>query len=69
MSTVLRIGKNLPHWLRSRWADVRALSGDDAYERYCSHRREHHANEPLLDRRAFYVQHQQAKWSGINRCC
>jgi len=48
---------------------LRTLAGDDAYERYCAHHQRHHAHEPPLTRRAYYMKNQQAKWSGINRCC
>jgi uncharacterized short protein YbdD (DUF466 family) len=53
----------------SLWRVLRALVGDDAYERYCAHTRAEHPDRPLLARRAFYLQQQQQKWSGINRCC
>jgi uncharacterized short protein YbdD (DUF466 family) len=53
----------------SFWRTFRTLVGDDAYEKYCEHRQCHHANEPVLDRRAFYIKNQQKKWTGINRCC
>jgi uncharacterized short protein YbdD (DUF466 family) len=51
------------------WRHFRTLTGDDAYEKYCAHHRSHHGNEPVLDRRAFYLKNQQQKWTGINRCC
>jgi len=51
------------------WQTFRTLVGDDAYEKYCEHHACHHANEPALDRHAFYVKSQQKKWTGINRCC
>ena len=53
----------------SVWRVLRTLVGDDAYERYCTHMRMEHPDRPLLARRAFYLQQQQQKWSGINRCC
>ena len=55
--------------LREWWSVLRTLAGDDAYERYCAHHQRHHAHEPPLTRRAYYMKNQQAKWSGINRCC
>jgi uncharacterized short protein YbdD (DUF466 family) len=61
---VLNTGK----W-KSFWRTFRTLVGDDAYEKYCEHHRCHHASEPVLDRRAFYIKSQQKKWTGINRCC
>jgi uncharacterized short protein YbdD (DUF466 family) len=54
---------------RRVWETFRFIMGDDAYERYYAHHRQHHADTPLLDRREFYKQDQQAKWSGIRRCC
>lgn len=52
-------------WLRV----VRRLSGDDAYDRYLIHHRQHHRDQVPLDRRAFYLAEQQRKWSGVTRCC
>jgi uncharacterized short protein YbdD (DUF466 family) len=51
------------------WRALRTLVGDDAYEQYCTHHQAHHSDQPLLDRRAFYVKNQTDKWSGIKRCC
>ncbi|MES1196355.1 MAG: YbdD/YjiX family protein [Steroidobacter sp.] len=48
---------------------LRRISGDDAYERYVQHHHQYHRDQPLLDRRAFYLAEQQRKWSGIKRCC
>ena len=56
-------------WAAACWRALRTLAGDDAYERYCEHQRRHHAGQPTLDRRGFYLQRQQQKWSGVNRCC
>jgi uncharacterized short protein YbdD (DUF466 family) len=49
-----------------RW--LRAVSGDDAYERYLAHHARAHPGAPL-SRRAFYAQREAAKWGGISRCC
>ena len=54
---------------RALWRFLRALTGDDAYERYVSHHLSHHAAAPVPSRREFYAQELQRKWSGINRCC
>lgn len=56
--------------LKRLWDGVRRLSGDDAYERYLEHWREHHAHdgEPL-SRRNFYKAEVDRKWSGVRRCC
>jgi uncharacterized short protein YbdD (DUF466 family) len=49
---------------------VRAASGDDAYERYLTHHALAHGHEgPPLSRRAFYEEREEAKWSGVSRCC
>lgn len=55
--------------VRRLWQWLRTLTGDDAYERYCAHHRVHHPQSPLLERRAYYLQSQREKWSGIKRCC
>ncbi|MET0498104.1 MAG: YbdD/YjiX family protein [Steroidobacteraceae bacterium] len=59
----------LVHLSSRLWALIRLLSTDDAYERYLAHRARHHAAEPLLDRRAFYLCEQEHKWNGVKRCC
>jgi uncharacterized short protein YbdD (DUF466 family) len=50
---------------------LRALSGDDAYDRYVAHWHERHAphDEAPLDRVAFVEQQQRRKWDGVSRCC
>lgn len=55
--------------VHSCWTFVRRLATDDAYERYLEHHRQHHPNAPPLDRRAFYLNEQQRKWTGVQRCC
>lgn len=55
--------------LSSSWKLLRRLAGDDAYDRYCEHRRRHHPEEVLLDRRSYYLQALEHKWSGVTRCC
>ena len=47
---------------------LRAVSGDDAYERYLTHHARTHAGPPL-SRKAFYEEREQRKWSGVSRCC
>jgi len=47
---------------------LRALSGDDAYDRYLT-RHAGAAGGPPLSRRAFYREREERKWSGISRCC
>ncbi|HTW38994.1 MAG TPA: YbdD/YjiX family protein [Steroidobacteraceae bacterium] len=56
-------------WLRALWEGLRALSGDDAYERYLAHHARAHPGTAPLSRRAFYLDEERRKWSGINRCC
>ncbi|HEY0766829.1 MAG TPA: YbdD/YjiX family protein [Steroidobacteraceae bacterium] len=51
------------------WGWLRAVSGDDAYERYRVHQAAHHVGEPPMSRRAFYEDVQRRKWSGVSRCC
>ncbi|HTY48755.1 MAG TPA: YbdD/YjiX family protein [Steroidobacteraceae bacterium] len=51
------------------WRTLRALSGDDAYERYLEHRARVHPGAPVLSRREFYVDEQRRRWGTINRCC
>jgi uncharacterized short protein YbdD (DUF466 family) len=58
MSTLLRF-----------WALVRELAGDDAYERYLAHHHRAHPEQRPLDRKAFYLERQRQKWSGVQRCC
>jgi uncharacterized short protein YbdD (DUF466 family) len=58
------------HTLKKLWHALRALSGDDAYERYLAHWRVQHADEGMpLDRKAFFRDEQERKWNGIKRCC
>jgi len=59
----------IKQWLQQLRAVLRRVSGDDAYERYVQHHTENHGDQPLLNRRAFYLDDQQRKWSGIKRCC
>jgi uncharacterized short protein YbdD (DUF466 family) len=59
----------IKQWLMNVAAVIRQLSGDDAYERYVQHHSQCHGDQPMLDRRAFYIEEQQRKWSGIKRCC
>jgi len=56
-------------WLSHTWRLLRALAGDDAYDKYCAHQRQCHPHEAPLDRRSYYLQHQEQKWGGVNRCC
>jgi uncharacterized short protein YbdD (DUF466 family) len=56
--------------LRRFWATVREITGDDAYERYLAHWREHHSGDGApLARAAFCRAEQRRKWDGVRRCC
>ncbi|MGO9445370.1 MAG: CstA-like transporter-associated (seleno)protein [Thiobacillaceae bacterium] len=57
------------HRLRSCWAFVRQISGDDAYERYLAHCAKAHPDESALSRKEFFQREQTRKWDGIRRCC
>ena len=54
---------------RTAWDRLRALLGDDAYDRYVAHCRERHPDEAVLDRRHFYLAELDRRWARINRCC
>jgi uncharacterized short protein YbdD (DUF466 family) len=54
---------------RASWRFVRALSKDDAYERYLAHHGAAHPDTEPLSQRDFYLREQQRKWSGVSRCC
>jgi uncharacterized short protein YbdD (DUF466 family) len=51
------------------WRWLRAISGDDAYERYLAHHHHHHPDVPPLDRGGFFRREQERRWGKINRCC
>lgn len=57
--------------LRKVWQHLREITGDDAYERYLAHWREHHAREggEPLGRKAFFKAELERKWNGVRRCC
>jgi uncharacterized short protein YbdD (DUF466 family) len=61
--------KRVLHRAQGLWRGLRALLGDDAYERYLAHRHERHAGAPTLDRRDFYLSELERRWTRINRCC
>ena len=54
---------------RHAWASLRAIAGDDAYDRYLAHRCVKHPGEAALDRRAFYLAELDRRWAQISRCC
>ena len=55
--------------LRALWRGLRAVMGDDAYERYIEHHTAQHPGAAPLSRRAFYAAEQNRQWNRINRCC
>ncbi len=55
--------------IHSLFDSLREVTGDAAYEKYLHHCRQHHPEIMPLDRKAFYDQRMQQKWSGISRCC
>lgn len=63
------LGSRIIAGSRAFWRGLRAVLGDDAYERYIAHHAAHHPDAPPLSRRAFYEAEQKRQWSRINRCC
>ncbi len=55
-------------WRRG-WRGLRAVFGDDAYERYLDHCRRHHPGAATLERAAFYRAELELRWTQVNRCC
>ena len=51
--------------LARAWWYVKAVMGEDAYDRYLSHRNRTHPGEPVLTRREF----EQEKTKPNVRCC
>jgi uncharacterized short protein YbdD (DUF466 family) len=43
--------------------------GADAYAGYLAHLARHHPEQVPLSRAAFFRERQDARWSGITRCC
>ncbi|MGQ0428924.1 MAG: CstA-like transporter-associated (seleno)protein [Gammaproteobacteria bacterium] len=54
---------------REVWRAWRALTGDDAYERYLAHCWRRHPDAIPLDRGSYYASEQERRWSQPNRCC
>lgn len=57
------------HGLRSLWAYLRRVSGDDAYERYVAHLRACHPDATPLSPREHFRRRHEEKWSRPSRCC
>lgn len=51
------------------WHYLRAVSGDDAYERYLIHVAQFHPQQRPMDRRAYFLHRQDQKWNRLSRCC
>jgi len=56
-------------WAGAAWRYLRAVSGDDAYERYAAHHAVEHAGAELMTRKDFFTDRQRQKWTGVSRCC
>ncbi|MGH8610903.1 MAG: CstA-like transporter-associated (seleno)protein [Gammaproteobacteria bacterium] len=58
-------------FLQRVWQILRALSGDDAYERYLTHWRAQHGSEEArpMTRGEFFKSELERKWNGVRRCC
>jgi uncharacterized short protein YbdD (DUF466 family) len=69
MRRATELARRLRLRLAQLWRGVRALTGEDAYERYLSHVAACHPGEPVLTRRAFFADEQRRRWSGVSRCC
>ena len=54
---------------RRFWAAFRAVTGDDAYERYVAHHQTRHPESAPLDRGAFYASELDRRWKQVSRCC
>lgn len=56
--------------LHQAWHALRAVTGDDAYERYLEHfRNDHGDGEKPLTRHEFCARETDRKWNGVRRCC
>ena len=52
------------------WRALRAMTGDDAYQRYVEHLRRAHSGAVPLDPATFYREQTERRFSGgVNRCC
>jgi uncharacterized short protein YbdD (DUF466 family) len=68
MRTARNLRREIGRALAATVGWLRAVSGDDAYERYLTHHACRHSGPPL-SRKAFYDEREQRKWSGVSRCC
>jgi uncharacterized short protein YbdD (DUF466 family) len=56
-------------WMAAGWSYLRAVSGDDAYERYLAHHATEHPGQPPMSQKAYFTERQRQKWTGVTRCC
>jgi uncharacterized short protein YbdD (DUF466 family) len=66
---VTTVGSAALRWLAAGWSYLRAVSGDDAYERYLAHHTAAHPGQTPMSRKDYFIQRQQQKWTGVTRCC
>ncbi|HEY6927199.1 MAG TPA: YbdD/YjiX family protein [Steroidobacteraceae bacterium] len=66
---VTTAGSAAMRWLAACWNYIRAVSGDDAYERYLAHHATSHPEQQPMSRKDFFIQRQERKWTGTTRCC
>jgi uncharacterized short protein YbdD (DUF466 family) len=59
----------IAEFCRRLWSGLRAVSGDDAYERYLEHCRRRHPDTLPIERVEFHVAEHERRWSQANRCC
>jgi uncharacterized short protein YbdD (DUF466 family) len=70
LATRMKLASRVRAFHHRLWRAMRALSGDDAYERYVAHLRSHHPDEAPPSAADFYVLEQERRWnSGPGRCC
>lgn len=56
--------------LSGMWRVLRRLSGDEAYDRYLRHHAAAHPGDRCMNRREFYLDSENRRWSGgVQRCC
>jgi uncharacterized short protein YbdD (DUF466 family) len=56
-------------FIAAGWTYLRAVSGDDAYERYLAHHAVEHAEQAPMSRKDYFNERQRQKWTGVTRCC
>ncbi len=55
--------------LRALLDSIRALTGDDAYERYLQRHQATHPEQAVLSPAEFYAAEIERRYSGVTRCC